>query len=179
MRLSSHNLDADSLCLQNIIPTAQSAVQLVFTIGLSVLSDYLRSRAIVMTVPTLFGFFTSLCLAIWSIPISLKWFSFFASRVGVAYGPLAMSWANEICGADAEERAIVLGIMNAAGYAINAWLPLLTYPMVDAPRFKKGFTYSTAAYVAEGIMTWSVWLLVRGERRKKQKAEIEEQEADA
>lgn len=132
-----------------------------------------------MTVPTLFGFFTSLCLAIWSIPIGLKWFSFFASRVGVAYGPLAMTWANEICGADAEERAIVLGIMNAAGYAFNAWLPLLTYPTVDAPRFKKGFTYSTVAFVAEGIMTWTVWLLARGERRKKQKAEIEEEERGA
>lgn len=89
-----------------------------------------------------------------------------------------MSWANEICGSDAEERAIVLGIMNATGYAFNAWLPLLTYPTVDAPRFKKGFTYSTAAYVVEGIMTWSVWLLARGERRKKQKAEIEDQGID-
>ncbi|KAJ4386426.1 hypothetical protein N0V93_009321 [Gnomoniopsis smithogilvyi] len=165
-----------SVAMVNIIPTAQSAVQLVATVGLSVLSDFLRSRAIVMTVPTLFGFFTSLCLAIWSIPVGLKWFAFFASRVGVAYGPLAMTWANEICGADAEERAIVLGIMNAAGYAFNAWLPLLTYPTVDAPRFKKGFTYSTVAFLAEGIMTWTVWLLARGERRKKQKAEIEEEE---
>lgn len=153
-------------------------MQLVFTVGLSILSDYLRSRAIVMTVPTIFGFLTSLCLAIWTIPVGLKWFSFFASRVGVAYGPLAMSWANEICGADAEERAIVLGIMNAAGYAVHTWLPLWTYPAVDAPRFKKGFTYSTFAYMAEGIMTWTVWLLATRERRKKQKAEIEEQERD-
>ncbi|CAN8100334.1 unnamed protein product [Discula destructiva] len=165
-----------SVAMVNIIPTAQSAVQLVFTVGLSVLSDYLRSRAIVMTVPTIFGFFTSLCLAIWSIPVGLKWFSFFASRIGVAYGPLAMSWANEICGADAEERAIVLGIMNAAGYAFNTWLPLLTYPTVDAPRFKKGFTYSTVAYLVEGFMTWTVWLLATRERRKKDEAQIEEEQ---
>lgn len=150
-------------------------MQLVFTVGLSILSDNLQSRAVVMTIPTIFGFFTSLCLAVWSIPVGLKWFSFFAVRVAVAYGPLAMSWANEICGADAEERAIVLGIMNAAGYAIHTWLPLLTYPTVDAPRFKKGFTYSTLAFVVEGIMTWTVWLLATRETRKKQKAEIEEQ----
>lgn len=70
-----------------------------------------------------------------------------------------MSWANEICGSDAEERALVLGIMNASGYAFHAWLPLLTYPVKDAPRFKKGFTYSCFAYTAQlgitGLVAWS------------------------
>ena len=58
------------------------------------------------------------------IPTGLKWFAFFAGRIAVPYGPLAMSWANEICGGDAEERALVLGIMNSMGYAFNAWLPI-------------------------------------------------------
>lgn len=38
--------------IQNIIPTGQSAVQLVTTVGLSVLSDYLRNRPIVMSIST-------------------------------------------------------------------------------------------------------------------------------
>lgn len=100
--------------LQNIIPTGQPAVQLVFTVGFSIISDYLRSRALVMSMATFFGFLSSLLLAIWSIPVGLKWMAFFISRIAVAFGPLAMSWANEICGADAEERAIVLGIMVSA-----------------------------------------------------------------
>lgn len=152
--------------LQNIIPTAQSAVQLVSTVGFSILSDYLRSRPAVMSISTFFGFFTSLLLAIWTIPAGLKWFSFFASRISVAYGPLSMTWANEICGADAEERAVVLGIMNAAGYAFNAWLPLLTYPVVDSPRFRKGFIYTTIAFVAQAVITWTIWLLSRRDRKK-------------
>lgn len=97
--------------LQNVIPTIQSVVQLITTVSFSVLSDYLRNRAIVMSVSTLFGFCSALLLAIWTIPVPLKWAAFFMSRIAVAYGPLAMSWANEICGADAEERAVVLGIM--------------------------------------------------------------------
>jgi ACS family pantothenate transporter-like MFS transporter len=81
-----------------------------------------------------------------------------------------MSWANEICGNDAEERALVLGIMNASGYAFNAWLPLLTYPAKQAPRFKKGFTFSTCAFVAQFGITALVWWLQRREnRRKKEK----------
>lgn len=158
------------MALQNIIPTAQSAVQLVSTVSFSILSDYLRSRPAVMSISTFFGFFTSLLLAIWTIPTGLKWFSFFASRISVAYGPLSMTWANEICGADAEERAVVLGIMNAAGYAFNAWLPLLTYPVVDAPRFQKGFTYTTVAFVAQAAITWTIWWLARRDRKKEKSA---------
>jgi ACS family pantothenate transporter-like MFS transporter len=78
-----------------------------------------------------------------------------------------MSWANEICGADAEERAIVLGVMNASGYAFNAWLPLLTYPVKQAPRFKKGFTFSTLAFVAQFAITGLIAFLWRREKRLK------------
>lgn len=166
-------IDTDDCGLQNIIPTAQSAVQLVSTVGFSILSDYLRSRPAVMSISTFFGFFTSLLLAIWTIPTGLKWFSFLASRIPVAYGPLSMTWANEICGADAEERAVVLGIMNAAGYAFNAWLPLLTYPVVDAPKFKKGFAYTTAAFAAQAAITWTVWWLARRDRKKEEKSAID------
>jgi len=83
-----------------------------------------------------------------------------------------MSWANEICSGDAEERAIVLGLMNAAGYAFNAWLPLLTYPQVDSPRFKKGFIYSTVIFIAQfGITGLVAWLQRREIRKKKEVVE--------
>jgi hypothetical protein len=89
----------------------------------------------------------------------------------VPYGPLSMSWANEICVADAEERAIVLGVMNASGYAFNAWLPLLTYPAQQAPRFKKGFIYSTIAFVAQFGITGLVAFLHNRETGMKQMTE--------
>jgi MFS transporter, ACS family, pantothenate transporter len=120
-----------------------------------------------MSCSTSIGFFSAFCLAIWNIPNGLKWLAFFIHKAAVPYGPLAMSWANEICGADAEERAVVLGVMNASGYAVNTWLPLLTYPAIDAPRFKKGFTYSSVAYLAQfGITGLVAWLQMRESRRK-------------
>lgn len=130
------------------------------------LSDYLRNRPLVMSISTLTGFLSTLLLAIWNIPTGLKWFAFFIRPIATPYGPLAMSWANEICGADAEERAIVLGVMNASGYAVNAWLPLLTYPAKRAPRFKRGFTFSACAFVAQGAITALVaWLWKREKKR--------------
>lgn len=74
---------------------------------------------------------------------------------------------SEICSADAEERAIVLGIMNAFGYAVNAWLPYLVFPAVDAPEFHKGFIFSTVMFVAQAAITWAVWWMHRRELRQK------------
>jgi ACS family pantothenate transporter-like MFS transporter len=125
--------------------------------------------------PQFFGFLSSLLLAVWAIPTGLKWFAYFSSRAAVAYGPISLSWANEICTADAEERALVIGIMNSMGYAFNAWLPLLTYPAKEAPRFKKGFVFSTVAYVAQfGITGTVAWLWSQQRARN---AKLEETEA--
>jgi hypothetical protein len=57
---------------------------------------------------------------------------------------------------------VVLGVMNVSGYAVNAWLPLLTYPTVDAPRFRKGFVFSVVAFSAQFGITglvahWQGW----------------------
>ncbi|KAI1137130.1 MFS general substrate transporter [Hypoxylon sp. FL0543] len=137
----------------NIIPTAAAAIQLVLTVLFAIISDAIRRRASIMSMSTFLGGFAALLLAIWNIPDGLKWFAFLLQRASVPYGPLSMSWANEICGADAEERAIVIGIMNYMGYAFNAWVPLLTFPQVDSPRFRKGFIFSTAAFGAQAIIT--------------------------
>ncbi|CAO2653792.1 Nn.00g032030.m01.CDS01 [Neocucurbitaria sp. VM-36] len=153
----------------NIIPTGASAIQLVLTVAFAMISDAIRHRARIMSISTILGFFSALCLAIWTIPSGLKWTAFFLQRASVPYGPLSMSWANEICSADAEERAIVIGIMNSMGYAFNAWVPLLTYPQVDAPNFRKGFIYTCCAFVAQGIITGLVAFMQKRDVKKKEK----------
>ncbi|KAF3035342.1 hypothetical protein E8E12_006713 [Didymella heteroderae] len=160
----------------NIIPTASSAIQLVLTVSLAIVSDAIRHRARIMSISTLLGGLAALCLAIWNIPSGLKWFSFFLQRASVPYGPLSMSWANEICGADAEERTIVIGVMNSMGYAFNAFVPLLTYPQTDAPRFRKGFIYSTCAFAAQGMITAAVAYMYKTDGKKKAKATAEDEE---
>jgi ACS family pantothenate transporter-like MFS transporter len=67
----------------------------------------------------------------------------------------------------------VLGIMNSMGYAVNTWLPLLTYPAKDAPRFRRGFIWSTCAFVAQfGITGLVAWLQKR--ERWENKKTVEE-----
>jgi hypothetical protein len=46
------------------------------------------------------------------------------------------SWANEICGGDNEERAVVISSMNGFQYAVAAWLPIVIFPQTMAPDFR-------------------------------------------
>ncbi|KAK1994116.1 major facilitator superfamily transporter [Colletotrichum falcatum] len=159
----------------NIIPTAASAVQLVLTVSFAIVSDAIRHRASVMSVSTFLGGFAALVLAVWNVPDGLKWFAFLLQRASVPYGPLSMSWTNEICGADAEERAIVIGIMNSLGYAFNAWVPILTYPQVDAPTFKKGFIFSTAAFGAQAAITATVAYFYKRDKKRQRVVKRDEE----
>lgn len=161
----------------NTIPTASSAIQLVLTVSFAIISDAIRHRARIMSLSTILGLFAATCLAIWSVPPGLKWVAFFLQRASIPYGPLSMSWANEICGADAEERAIVIGIMNSMGYAFNAWVPLLTYPQVDAPKFRKGFIFSVCAFVAQGAITGTVAYMQKRDAKKLDKETAADEES--
>lgn len=122
-----------------------------------------------MVIASSFALLSSLILAIWSVPIGLHWFAYFAGKAAIAFGPLSMTWANEICSADAEERAIVLGVMNSAAYTFNAWVPLLTYPVKEAPRFKIGFIFSTCASVVLIGLIGLVSMLWRKELQKQRR----------
>ncbi|KAF2718146.1 major facilitator superfamily transporter [Polychaeton citri CBS 116435] len=166
-----------SVSLVNIIPTSQSAVQLVTTVLFAMLSDYWRNRPALMSVSTTFGLLSSIVLAVWNVSSGAKWFAYEIFRGAVGYGPMSMTWANEICGADAEERSIVIGLMNAMGYAFNAWVPYLTYPATDAPRFKKGFIFSTVAYVAQYSITLLVWVFHRREKKRREVDDVAEAKA--
>lgn len=142
---------------------------MISTVAFAVLSDFLRRRGLIMAIAIGFGFFSFLFLAVWEIPIGLKWFAYFCKKAAIAFGPLALTWANEICSADAEERALVLGLMNSGGYSFSAWLPLFTYPARSAPRFKTGFIFSTCA---SGVLIGSIGLvslLWRWELRKERR----------
>ncbi|KAI9741680.1 MAG: hypothetical protein M1834_000065 [Cirrosporium novae-zelandiae] len=155
----------------NIIPTALYAVQLVSTLLLAVLSDALRSRPLPMTISTAGGFLASILLLLHaypslSIPTGLSYFAYFIYRLYVPFGPLSMSWANEICSSDAEERAIVIGVMNSVAYAFNAWVPLLSFPQKEGWQFKRGWAFAVGAFAFQFFITWVVWWMERRDRRR-------------
>lgn len=59
----------------------------------------------------------------------------------------------EICSDDLEERALVSATINEMAYVFQAWLPILVWAQVDAPRYHKGFITATCFSVVLIIAT--------------------------
>ncbi|KFY90961.1 hypothetical protein V498_05732 [Pseudogymnoascus sp. VKM F-4517 (FW-2822)] len=106
-------------------------------------------------------------LAVWDISSGWKWACFLFGGVSGAAGGLFFAWANEISSADNEERAIVIGVMNQFGSTVSAWLPLIVFQQVDAPRYYKGWITLTAINTSLIISTLVTWQLQKRENAKR------------
>jgi MFS transporter, ACS family, pantothenate transporter len=86
------------------------------------------------------------------------------------------AWAHEICSDDNEERALVTGAMNEMAYVFQAWLPLVIWQQVEAPRYPKGFP--TMIGIAIGLLITTAvikWLHEREKLSKKQRVSVQEE----
>lgn len=83
----------------------------------------------------------------------------------VSLSPLIYSWVNLICAGDAEERAFVISSMLAIGTAFGAWVPLLMWKTVEAPRYFKGYTLQLVMQPVYFFWTFLVFYMVRRARR--------------
>ena len=125
----------------NVYPTATNAVAVVTTLIYAWSSDtFLRGKR---WPPMLFGasmnIITCASLAYWDIPVNWQWACYILAGCGYGLSGLCFAWAHEICADDNEERALVTASMNEMAYVCQAWLPLVIWQQVDAPRYHKGF----------------------------------------
>lgn len=97
---------------------------------------------------------------------------------------MTYTWAHEVCSASSEERAIVMGTMNEMAYVFQAWLPLLVWQQIEAPKYRKGFITATVLVAAMGVQALIIkWLVERDERKAlavaRGVAEVEQSESAA
>lgn len=104
-----------------------------------------------MYVPSMFSTLTpstsSFCaiiLTVWHVPIGLKYFAWYSSGTSSMTSPILYSWINSVLAESPSERALILSSMMTIGYSTYIWVPLLTFPTVEAPRFPKGYPSSIA-----------------------------------
>lgn len=124
----------------NTYPTITPAIQVITTIIYAWSSDSLfrgaRWPPIVFSALVLIVAHSS--LAAWDIPVGWHWVCYCLVGFGGGISGLCFAWAHEICKDDVEERALVTGAMNEMAYVIQAWLPLLVWKQVEAPKYRKG-----------------------------------------
>jgi len=124
----------------NAYPTLTSAVQVITTLIYAWSSDSLfrgaRWPPIVFSALVLIVAHSS--LAAWNIPVWWHWVCYMLIGFGGGISGLTFAWAHETCKDDLEERALVTGSMNEMAYVVQAWLPLLVWKQVEAPKYRKG-----------------------------------------
>lgn len=143
----------------NNLAAISPALGIFFVLIINYAADLWISRPTAITVASAFNFTALVILAVWHVPEAAKWFAFSVTYSAVAVSSVLYGWANAILKDDIEERALTLTLMTVVGTATNAFVPNLTYPTVDAPRYPKGYIYSAVMVICLVLMTWVVSLL--------------------
>ncbi|KAK0118396.1 hypothetical protein ONS95_012685 [Cadophora gregata] len=122
----------------NTIPTAVSAVSVVVTI-LATSLCMVYPLWTVMTVVQGCTLFSIVVLLVWNVPIGIHFFAYFLLGFTAAVTPILIPWVNIIMKDDAEARAFTTGAMLTFGWGIYSFYPIAVFPVLEAPRWKKGY----------------------------------------
>ncbi|KAI1625641.1 major facilitator superfamily domain-containing protein [Exophiala viscosa] len=153
--LKAHKNPKYTVAQINDYPTTTSAVQVFATLLYAYISDGPLNGArwpVMLFSATLSTVFW-ISLAIWNISEGWRWACYILVGQVLALVPLTLTWANEICSDDNEERALVVAAINDWQYVIGAWLPLIIWQQTDAPRYKKGMpTAVVFSFIVIGLI---------------------------
>ncbi|KAH8596923.1 major facilitator superfamily domain-containing protein [Bisporella sp. PMI_857] len=123
----------------NTIPTAGSALQVIFALTFGTIADATGKRMHTANAASVFVIMINIMLAIWYIPKPALWFAFFCSYAGSAVQPVIITWGHEITQHDAELRQLLVATGNIFTYTFSAWLPIVLFPTYDAPHYKYAY----------------------------------------
>ncbi|RCK59669.1 putative transporter SEO1 [Candida viswanathii] len=138
---------------------------LIWVILTSLIADQLKSRWGAMVFAQMFNFIGNVLLAVWNIPERAKWFAWCLQYFAWALAPVLYSWQGDICRKDLRERQVILITLNVFSQQTTAWISVLVWKTVEAPRFLKGYT--SCACFAAALALWTMvvlWFYKRDER---------------
>lgn len=176
----------------NVYPTLTSVVQVISTLAYAWSSDtvFKGQRWPPIVFSACMNLVVYISLTIWDMPLAWHWACYFLAGFsggisGLTVTPLfpcpwpqlttkQFAWAHEICSDDNEERALVVGTMNEMAYVIQAWLPLVVWQQVEAPRYPKGFPTMIGIAIGLLITTAAIkWLHDRQNAEKQRRVEAD------
>lgn len=157
MLLWLKSLNRYSIPEMNQYNTIPPALGIFYVLFVNFSADLGFGRAKAITLASLLNISGLLILTIWNVPESAKWYAFATKYSSVAVSSTLYGWANSVLRFDIEERAVALIAMTTIATSTNAWIPLFTWPTVEAPRFPKGYPYAMAASILQIAMTWFIW----------------------
>ncbi|KAL4941798.1 major facilitator superfamily domain-containing protein [Aspergillus oleicola] len=115
----------------NELNSISPALGIFFILFINFSTDLFLPREWAITLASSFNFTSLVILAIWNVPEGTKW-----EKI--------------------EERAVVLVLITAVSTSWTAWIPLLTYPTVEGPRFAKWYVFSA---VITGLLSGMTFVI--------------------
>lgn len=158
----------------NTIPTGAQGVSIVAAILATSLCMVYPTWIIFLIVESIF-LFADICNIVWDIPVGLHFTSYYLFGVSAAVTPILIPTVNHWFKDNAEARAFCTGSMLTLGFAVSAWYPLVVFPVVEAPRWKKGYIVNFFFILGcWSCLTLGFFLYNRQEKREKAARQDEE-----
>lgn len=160
----------------NTYPTIISGAGIGAAVILAYFNDWSKGRynvLFLLLMYTIVGFGCAI-LVVWDVPRALHWFAYFAIGVPLAWGqPMIFSWINGMLAEDDMKRNFVVVVTNTLAYVTGAWVPMLTFNQNEAPRFKKGFSYTLFLSAFGFVLTGVVFYLARRDANRAAKVDTD------
>ncbi|CZR54607.1 related to transporter protein [Phialocephala subalpina] len=134
----------------NTIPTGVQGVSVIVTIICTSLC-MLYPVWIVMTFVEAVLLFAIIVLLVWNVPMGLHFTVYYLLGFTAVVTPIIIPWFNIAMKDDAEARAFTTGAMLTFGWGINSFYPIAVFPVLQAPRWKRG-------YIVEVFFVTGTWL---------------------
>lgn len=75
---------------------------------------------------------------------------------------------------DAEARAVTVGAMLTAGWAVFSFYPITVFPIVEGPRWKKGYSVNIAFIIGCWSSFMAMQYLYKKSEKKRQERMVRE-----
>ncbi|KAI9256857.1 major facilitator superfamily domain-containing protein [Helicostylum pulchrum] len=133
-------LDFDAVTA-NLLTTPDTIITMIFGLCNGFLSDKYRTRVWCTVIPALIGLVGMSLLSAFVQPFPILYIGFLLTHAGLgSLTSIVMTWASEVISTNGEIRAMAIAIMNTFSSLMWVWVPLVLWPVTDAPYYHKGFT---------------------------------------
>ncbi|KAF2026294.1 major facilitator superfamily transporter [Setomelanomma holmii] len=151
----------------NELGTIAPALGIAYTLIACFASDMFLGPAWSITWCSIFNAVGLLILTIWKVPESALWFGFATMYWSNALSSVFHGWVNNLLRDNPEERSFKLVLINLLSHSSKAWTPLLTFPTVEAPRYRKGYSFCLGCAIGLILFTWIMYFYLKRDKRQK------------
>ncbi|TVY35886.1 putative transporter, partial [Lachnellula occidentalis] len=118
------------------------AVGIFYVLFINFGSDLFLGRTGAIILSCTINVISLIILTIWNVPEGAKWVAFNMQYAQFGMSSVFYGWVNDILRNDPKERALTLVLVNAISQSTTAWIPLFTFPTIEGPEFRKGYSYA-------------------------------------